>query len=214
MHSRPAVASSDDDSGDVWRARFAPPDNEAPAVIAASGVIGRSADAAVLLSGVACYTRGVAIDLAIRRRVDPEPADVLHASSDAGLLVGVELADGRTVVAGHDVWSAPPAVGEPTLVLRSAGGGGREWAISLWLAPAPPPGDLVVVVAHPALAVDEASVRVDAESLRVAAGRAEVLWPREPDRAEPALPPVRTDVPRGGWFERALGAVRPDEPAG
>src|SRR4051812_27381717 len=63
MHS---VLSLSGDSGDpidpaVWMARYNPPDNEAPAAIGASGVIGRSADAAVMLMGLTRYTNGLQI---------------------------------------------------------------------------------------------------------------------------------------------------------
>lgn len=186
-------------------ARYSPPDNEAPAAVAASGVIGRSADAAAMLVGLTRYTRGLQLQLAIRRRLDPEVPDALHETMDAGLLVGVELADGRTAVAGLDPWDDPPAPDEPMLAHSGAGGGGREWAITLWLTPAPPPGDLVIVVANPTLGIAESSLTVGADALRHAADAVEVLWPREPDRAHPGLQRSRPDAPPGGWFERAIG---------
>ncbi|MBO3086617.1 hypothetical protein [Cellulomonas fengjieae] len=200
---QPAMAFGDDDDLDQ-RFRFTAPDNEAPAAVGVSGVIGRSADAAVLLAGLSRYTVGLQIDLAIRRRLDPDPTDPMHSTLGAGLLVGVELADGRTVVAGHPPW--PPADG-PVLVYRGGGGGGREWSSTLWLTPAPPPGDLVVVVACPSLGVDESRVVVAAEALRAAADRTEILWPREPDQAHPGIEPRPPDVPPGGWFEQALAAT-------
>ena len=213
MHS--AMLFSED-AGDVSqaRSRFSPPDNEAPAAVAVSGVIGRSADAAILLVGLARYTNGLAIDLAVRRRLDPEPTDQMYATGDAGLLVGVELADGRAVVAGQAGWGSWPDADEPVLAHRSGGGGGREWSSSLWLTPAPPPGDLVVVVASAALGIDESTLTVGAEALLEATGRAEVLWPREPDQAQPAVRPIPVVVPRGGWFERAFDAAPTDEPSG
>ena len=213
MHS--AIALSDDaDDFSQARFRFAPPDNEAPAAVGVSGVIGRGTDAAILLVGLARYTGGLHIDLAIRRRLDPGPDDHLHVTFNAGLLVGVELADGRTVVAGYDDWNNLPAADEPLLTHRGGGGGGREWSSTLWLTPAPPPGDLVVVVACPALGVDESRFTVDAEALRAAADKAEVLWPREPDQVHHAVRQNPVDVPPGGWFERAFAALPTDEPAG
>jgi len=209
MHFAPLFSDDADDLAQT-RLRYAPPDNEAPGAVGVSGVVGRSADAAILLVGLARYTGGVQIDLAIRRRLDPEPNDQLDARFDSGLLVGVELADGRTVVAGYRDWTASPSPDEPALVHRGGGGGGREWSSTLWLTPAPPPGDLVLVAACPSLGVDESSVTVPAEALRAAADKAEVLWPREPDRAHPAVQPPPVDVPPGGWFERAFAAVRTD----
>jgi hypothetical protein len=211
MHS--AMLFSDD-ADDLSQARFrhSPPDNEVPGAVGVSGVVGRSADAAILLVGLAHYTDGVQIDLAIRRRLDPEPGDQLHATFDAGLLVGVEHADGRTAVAGYHHWGTWPAPREPVLTHRGGGGGGREWSSSLWLTPAPPPGPVVLVAACPSLGVDESRFTVDAEALRTAADRAEVLWPREPDRHEPPAPPTPPDVTPGGWFEQALAARQTDEP--
>jgi hypothetical protein len=208
MYSAMAL-SGDDDSDDLarMRSRYSPPDNEAPAAVGVSGVVGRSDDAAILLLGLAVYSVGVQIDLAIRRRLDPEPDDPMHATFTAGLLVGVELADGRTAVGGHLDWEAAPAPDQPVLTHRGGGGGGREWSSSLWLTPVPPPGDLVIVVACPTLGVGESRVTVPAESLRAAAARAEILWPREPDRVQPGRPPTPPDVPAGGWFEQALAAV-------
>ena len=208
MHLVSAASSDDPVDPAQWMARYAPPDNEAPAAIGASGVIGRSADAAVMLLGLTRYTNGVQIELAIRRRLDPEPGDRLHESIDNGLLIGVELADGRAVVAGHDVWTNPPGPDEPVLANRSGGGGGREWSISLWLTPVPPPGDLVVVVAGPDLGIEESRLTVDGEALRAAADSVEVLWPHEPPQEHPGVGPVPRDVPPGGWFARAL--QRPD----
>ncbi|MEZ0446885.1 hypothetical protein [Cellulomonas sp. ICMP 17802] len=208
MHAAMAFSGDDDEVAQA-RFRFSPPDNEAPGAVGVSGVIARSADAAILLVGLLHYANGVQIDLAIRRRLDPGPDDQMYVAYDAGLLAGVQLSDGRTVVAGRHGWASWPAADGPVLVNRSGGGGGREWSSTLWLTPAPPPGDLVIVVASPTLGIDESSVTVDAEALGAAADRAEILWPREPDQAQPAPYQPKVDVPPGGWFERALG----DEPA-
>lgn len=213
MHSSMALSDDADDLSQA-RFRFAPPDNEAPAAVGVSGVIGRSADTAILLGGLARYTNGLHIDLAIRRRLDPEQPDHLHAMFNAGLLVGVELADGRAVVGGYHDWNSLPAADEPVLTHRGGGGGGREWSSTLWLTPAPPPGDLVIVVACPALGVDESRFTVDAEALRAAADTAEVLWPREPDQVHRHIEPPPVDVPPGGWFERAFAARPTDDAAG
>ncbi len=184
-----------------------------PAVVEASGVVARSADAAVLLAGVSRYTCGLAIDLAIRQRVDPEPTEQMFPSFGGPLLVGVELADGRTVVAGNPSWEGSPDPDELMLVHRGGGGGGREWSSQLWLTPAPPPGDLVLVVASSRLGLDESRLVVPGDALRRAADRTEVLWPREPDRVHPPVEPDPVDVPPGGWFARALAgrAARPTD---
>ena len=210
MHSAMAFSGDADDVAQA-RFRFGPPDNEAPCALGVSGVIGRSADAAILLAGLALYTTGLQIELAIRRRLDPDPDDRMHSSFDGGLLVGVEFSDGRSAVAGRHGWSNWPAADQPVLTNRGSGGGGREWSSTLWLSPVPPPGDMVLVVASPTLGIDESSVTVDADALRSAAAKVEVLWPREPEQAQPAIHQPKLDVPPGGWFERALPAVQADE---
>ena len=68
-----ALAFSDDaDDVAQARCRFGPPDNEAPSTVGVSGVIWRSADVAILLVGLTRYTTGLQIELAIRRRLDPD----------------------------------------------------------------------------------------------------------------------------------------------
>lgn len=210
MHSALAFSGDPDDVAQA-RMRFGPPDNEVPSAVGVSGVVGRSADAAILLVGLARYTTGLEIELAVRCRLDPDPADWTYSTFDAGLLVGVELADGRTAVAGRPRWNGAPAADQPVLIHSRSGGGGREWSGTLWLSPAPPPGDLVLVVANLALGVDESSFTVHAEALRAAADGVEVLWPREPDQARPDIRTPTPDVPPGGWFARALPAARTDD---
>ncbi|MDM7855496.1 hypothetical protein [Cellulomonas alba] len=211
MHSAMAFSGDADDIARA-RARLGPPDNEAPAAVGVSGVIGRSIDAAILLMGLARYTTGLQVELAIRCRLDLDPADLTYSTLDGGLLAGVQLADGRTAVAGRFRWDDGLSADEPLLTHQSGGGGGREWSTNLWLSPAPPPGDLVLVVAHPALGVDESSFTVDGEALRAAAGRVEVLWPREPDRDHALPEPAVPEVAAGGWFERAWAPAEPKDP--
>ena len=134
------------------RFRFGPPDNRAPSALGVSGVIGRSADVAILLVGLTRYTAGLQIELAVRCRLDPDLGDRMHSTVEAGLFAGVEFADGRTAaVAGRYSWNNWPAADQPVLT-HWGGGGGREWSSALWLTPAPPPGDPVLIVADPASA--------------------------------------------------------------
>ena len=150
MHSTLAVSGDADDVAQA-RSRFGPPDNRAPSALGVSGVIGRPADVANLLVGLTRYTAGLQIELAIRCRLDPDLGDRVHPAVGAGLFAGVEIADGRTAaVAGRHIRNNWPAADPPVLI--QLGGGGREWSSALWLTPAPPPGDPVLVVADPASA--------------------------------------------------------------
>ncbi|WP_456845657.1 hypothetical protein [Cellulomonas sp. P5_C6] len=136
----PALAFSGD-ADDVAQARFGPPDNEAPYALGVRGVIGRSADVAILLVGLTRYTTGLQIELAARCRIDPHLGDRMHSTVDAGL-----FADGRpTAVAGSYIRNNRPAADRP--VPTHWGRGGREWSSTLWLTPAAPPGDPVLAIA-------------------------------------------------------------------
>ena len=150
MHSALAVSGEADDVAQA-RFRFGPPDNEALSTVGVSGVIGRPADVAILLVGLTRYTAGLQIELAVRCRLDPDLGDRMHSTVDAGLFAGVDIADGRTAaVAGRHIRNNWPAADQP--VLTHWGGGGGEWSSALWLTPAPPPGDRVLVASDPASA--------------------------------------------------------------
>jgi len=82
-------------------------------------------DVAALVVGLSRYTTGLQIELAVRCRIDPDPGDRMHSTVEAGLFAGPVLTH----------WG---------------GGGGREWSSTLWLTPAPRPGDLVLVIADAA----------------------------------------------------------------
>ncbi|MDQ0372058.1 hypothetical protein [Cellulomonas humilata] len=150
MHS--AIGFSGD-ADDVAQRRFwfGPPDSGAPSAIGVSGVIGRSTDVAILLVGLARYTAGLQIELAIRCRIDPDLGDRM-LSSVGGLFAGVEFADGRAVAVGGRYSRNNRSTADQSVLTHWGGGGGREWSSTLWLTPAPPPGDPVLVVADPALA--------------------------------------------------------------
>ncbi|WP_421732444.1 hypothetical protein [Cellulomonas sp.] len=150
MHSTLAVSGDANDVAQA-RSRFGPPDNRAPSAVGARGGVGRSADVSILLVGLTRYTAGLQIELAVRCRLDPDLGDRVHPAVDAELFAGVEIAEGRTAaVAGRHIRNNWPASDQP--VLTHWGGGGGEWSSALWLTPAPPPGDPVLVIAGPASA--------------------------------------------------------------
>ena len=150
MHSALAVTGDANDVAQA-RSRFGPPDNPTHSALGVSGVIGRPADVLNLLVGLARYTAGLQIELAVRCRLDPDLGNRMHSTGDAGPFAGVELADGRTAaVARRQIRSTSPAADQP--VLTHWGGGGGEWSSALWLTPAPPPGAPLLVVADPASA--------------------------------------------------------------
>lgn len=147
--------SGDADDVAQGRIQFRPPDNEARTSVSVSGAIGRSADAGVLLVGLARYTIGLQIELADRCRIDPDLGDRKHPTVDAGLLPRVGFADGRTAVVAGRRYSLKnwPAASELVLTSLSGTGRGGEWSTTQWFTPAPPPGDLVLTVADPVSAL-------------------------------------------------------------
>jgi hypothetical protein len=66
-------------------------------------------------------------------------------------------------------------------------------------------GDLIVVAASVTHDLPEGRVVVSGDAIAAAAGRGQVLWPREPDRQYQPEDARLPDVPPGGWFARVLG---------
>lgn len=203
------------------RRRSGPPDNEVPGLAGVSAVLARTEDMVVALTGARAYSTGVMLELAVRRRRDAPPEEPdLHelvnggrwhgapwSRAGSGLLLGVQLADGRTAT----ILDGPPGVaswlgvasGEPVLAPTGGGGGGRRWDQSYWLTPLPV-GDLVVVCAWVAAGIPETRTVIDGGPLAEAARRAVVLWPQEPERCYQSEPPAQLELPAGGWFEQAV----------
>ncbi|MGN8247313.1 hypothetical protein ACTHAM_001487 [Cellulomonas soli] len=206
MHFSSLSLASDGDDPAAFQAllsRHNPPENEAGAGLGGVHVLARTESRALLLSGVRVYASGLALELELRLRV----ADVDHArhhdlwESVQQTWVGVALADGTRVVAqpGHG-FDPRAEAGTYALTPTGGGGGGRSFQQTYWLTPAPPPGDVLVVVANPLLGLPEGRHTLPAAALAEAAAAVVVLWPWEPD------PPVEPDdarlpsPPPGGWF--------------
>ncbi|WP_182112725.1 MULTISPECIES: hypothetical protein [unclassified Actinotalea] len=196
--------------GDGGRPSFSPPDHEVPGIAPGGGVLTRSADAALVLCGVRVYTTGLVLDVGARLRVEPDPTRDVFRDVHHEVLIGVELADGRTTTtleAEHH-WQRPPDV----LTLRPLGGrgGGRAYDLTSWLSPAPPPGDVVVVAAWPALGLGEGRLVVPGDALAAARSDVVTLWQPAPARVRTPEEAPRPQVEPGGWFERALARPRED----
>ncbi|RYV49370.1 hypothetical protein [Pengzhenrongella frigida] len=150
------------------------------------------------------------VSLVLQRRSDLDPAarhEPFH-SIDADVPIGIELSDGSVATSsyGRSFLNAESTdLAGPLLQPQGGGGGDREYEMSYWLTPLPPPGDLVVMVASVPLDLPEGSVVVPAHALAEAADRHRTLWPREPDRPHGPRAERRPEVPSGGWFARVLG---------
>jgi hypothetical protein len=194
--------------------RMSEPDNEVPAPVPFTAVLGRTEDLAVCLAGMDAYTTGLSFRLAVRLR---KARSGLHhrlfemvsghgpgTPAEDRLLLGVEYADGRTVsnLAG-DAWFAMREASDHELVLNpgGGGGGGLSYDQRFWLSPLPPPGLVTFICAWPALDLPETSATVQGQVLLDAAARALVLWPPSTRSFEPEPEPQPPAVPEG-WFSR------------
>lgn len=106
-----------------------------------------------------------------------------HRVADEDLLrLGVEFSDGSvwSNIQGYPTWlgrdDEPPA---PMLMPQGGGGGPGHWNMQHWLWPLPTPGDLTFHVSWPLFDIAETSATLDADRIRAAADRAEVIWPQQ-----------------------------------
>ncbi len=196
------VVMSDTD----WARAHQVPDNEVPGVAASSQVMTATGDAAVVLGEVEVYSTGVRFTVAtLLRRADVawDPATEWDRFED--LLLGVELPDGRRIVGESRHGGFKAGDDRYALVQQGGSGGGRRADHRWLLTPLPPPGDLVVLVAHPTAGLEEARVVVPAAAMAAAREAVVTLWPWEPDAELAGWAPRQRPVPEGGWFAQALG---------
>jgi hypothetical protein len=149
--------------------RMSPPENEIPAPVAISTLLARTDEVAIPLIAAQVFTNGVRFELAVRLRREPRGTMAQRSyallngfpvqDSDESLLLGLEFADGRTVMnVPHPGFRALPTAGgpdEPMLSMAGGGGGGRSFDQSFWLTPLPPAGPLLVVCAWTAVGIGE-----------------------------------------------------------
>lgn len=192
-----------------WQRLMQPPENELPAGVAVTAVLGRTADAAVGITQVEAFSGGFRFTLAVRLRtpVPDQPGGLFHlvnthphpasqVAVEERLLFGIEYADGRraSTLDHRDPFASRP------LVLMQQGGGGGDTSVDqgYWVAPLPPDGPVTFVLAWPRFGIDETRTQVDGGLIRDAGARSEVLWPPPPrvEAGEPAPPPR----PATGWF--------------
>jgi hypothetical protein len=198
--------------------QYGPPDNEIPGSLDFTGLV-QGTDIAVGLFGGEVYSSGMSLRLAVRIRRLTDPSVDLGSQifqhgrpgwgpTGGSLLIGVGFADGRTAT-NVDAYSHadPFELSDEPRLSSSGGGGGRTWDLQFWLTPAPPPGDLTVIIAWPAQGVPETQLLVPAASLARAAANVVELWPWTPpeEDAEPASAP-KPELPEGGWFAQHVAS--------
>jgi hypothetical protein len=188
---------------------MARPENEIPVAVPLNTVLARTDDIALALLGLQVYSTGLSVDLALRARVPPtgpqrDLGQFLFGPPHrtAGLLVGLEFADGRRITN-----TGPPFAGatdEDGFVFHPGGGSGGTLAAdqSWWLSPLPPAGPLRIVVRCEPLGIAETSTVIDGTAIVQAAARVVELWPWEPAPEPPPPWEQPPDVPGDSWFSR------------
>lgn len=202
------TSGPDDGSGleQAWRSRSRP-DNEVPVSLALDALIVATGDLAVFVCGMAVYRNGIEFTIEVRARPSRPTGDedlvsnlVQGRRGEHRFLVGVEYADGRRCanIDELDVRNPGPPT-QPHLQGGGGSGGGNEASATWFLTPLPPPGELRLYCAWPAVGIDETVTSLDADRILEAATRVRELWPWEPTirRPRPPAPPV---IPAEGWF--------------
>ncbi|CAJ60057.1 hypothetical protein FRAAL1398 [Frankia alni ACN14a] len=165
-----------------------------PGIVPVTAVIGRTADTAVVLAGLAACADGVAVSVdVVLRRGNPGAAKL---SPNRGWLHGapvrvplrVRFADGTEATGPDTPVALPPgfgpaAIGPPPAATLSFGGSssvpGRT-RLRYWLRPLPPAGPVTFTTSLAARDLAESTLTVDGALIRSAVKRAIELWPADP----------------------------------
>lgn len=143
-----------------WQGRDVPPGHEAGVALGWSGILGRSADAAIALTSAARFSTGVRLDIAVRARTAWPDGKLFHSIGDEGgtdqLLIGVEFADGRVAIANGHRWpSRDLPTAAASLRIGPASGDHGLLDLTLFLHPVPPPGPLTILCIWPLRGIPE-----------------------------------------------------------
>ncbi|MFS8478981.1 MAG: hypothetical protein FWJ93_08520 [Micromonosporaceae bacterium] len=200
---------------------MSPPENEFPAGVGFTVLLGRSDDAAVGITQIEAFSTGFRFTLAVRLRqarrelvggglftlIGPHAPPGIQIPLEERLLLGLEYANGHRTSTLDDwrVLGPGAATSGQQLILASHGGGGSERSVdqTYWVSPLPPEGQVTFVLSWPAFGMPESRAVVDGAAIRAAAERSQVLWPPQSDPEPSApLPPAR---PSSGWFAEPPG---------
>lgn len=212
----PADESPTPEQVQQWIRRTSAPDNEFPAGVGVTVLLGRTGDAAVGITQIEAFSTGFRFNLAVRlRRARPEHVRgglyMLVSSHvrpgvqlplEDRLLLGLQYADGRRASTLQDTYKfhRDAAPDDEQLVMAQQGGGGGDLSVdqSYWVSPLPPEGPVTIVLAWPAFGMPESRTVLDGAAIRAAAERSQLLWPPQPVSEPPEPPPP--PAPSSGWF--------------
>ncbi|HEX5995850.1 MAG TPA: hypothetical protein VFY84_11970 [Jiangellales bacterium] len=203
-----------------WHRRMSPPENEFPAGVGITVLLGRSDDAAAGITQLEAYSTGFRFTLNVRLRqarpeivggrlfmlISPRPHPGIEIPLEERLLLGLEYPDGHRASTLQDMRvGLGLGAGGQQLVLFQQGGNGDELSVdqTYWVSPLPPEGPVTFVLAWPAFGMPESRTVVDGAAIRAAADRSQLLWPAQPaaEPPEPRSPPR----PSSGWFAEPPG---------
>jgi hypothetical protein len=167
----------------------APPANVLGGIVQMQLTLVRNESLAVAVMDARAYPTGLEFTVSVRRRrkgrtrLEAPPLwwdRPLRGEIPPELLrFGVQFADGRKATSLTFPHRPDEEPSGPVLAPRSGSGGGAQWDHGFWLYPLPPSGPLAFVCEWPSEGIELTRQEVDAEVVREAAGRAEVLWEDE-----------------------------------
>jgi hypothetical protein len=201
---------------------MSPPENEFPAGVGLTTMLGRTDDVAVGITQIEAFSTGFQFTLAVRlRRARPElthgglfmligshARPGIEIALEDRLLLGIEYPNGHRASTLQDVrmlGSSAPVPDDQQLVLVQQGGGGGDQSVdqTYWVSPVPPDGPVTVVLAWPSFGIPESRTVLDGTAIRAAAERSQPLWPPQPAMPDPEPPPPPR--PSSGWFAEPPG---------
>jgi hypothetical protein len=202
--------------------RLSPPENEFPAGVGLTVLLGRTEDAAVGITQFEAFSTGFRFTIAVRTR-RPRPAlaygglsALINSYAIPGveialedrLLLGIEYADGQRASNLQDMGtsrSGAETEGQRMLFFQAGGGGGEHSVdFTYWVSPLPPEGPMTFVLAWPNFGMPESRTVLDSALIRDATQHVLTLWPPDPEAGRRPKPP-RPPRPSSGWFAEPAG---------
>jgi hypothetical protein len=158
------------------------------ATVAITEILGRSDELVVVLDHLTAYPNGFAFDLLfvaspLVRQEGPMMRSMMRRQQVPRL--GFEFSDGTRVTNEAGPVMGPMAQLEkddegvpkrPVLMPRGGGGGSGQWAMRHWCFGLPTPGEMRVYFEFEPVGIPETMTVLDADLIREAAARAEVIW--------------------------------------
>lgn len=184
------------------------PEDSLGAPVPYSAIVGRSDEAAVVLSGLVAYPAGMLITVFATSRRSPARPPVRSGPPHRqvmglanGMRFGIRFADG-TKVSNLGRLGGPAEPGKPVLRHQGGSGGGRGSRLTFWVEPLPPEGLIAFVCDWEDYGVVESTAELDAAMVLEAASRAVAIWPDDVGLPEP---PEQIRPADAGWVAASSG---------